>query len=136
MTASRSLLAILGAAAALAGAGCAMSDGPGQNASAAPRQCFFVDQVNGFAAPSDRVVNLRVGVNDVYRAEIFGPCANVDWSQRIAIQARGGGSSVCSGHDADLIVPSSSGSPQRCMLRSVRRLSEAEVAGLSGRDRP
>ncbi|HEY0053204.1 MAG TPA: DUF6491 family protein [Caulobacteraceae bacterium] len=135
MTHARSLLLAAAGAALFLGAGCAMSDGPAR-ADAAPRQCFFVSQVNGFASDNERVVNLRVGVNDIYRAELFGPCSNVDWSQRIAIRARGGGSSVCSGHDAELIVPATSGRPQTCQLRSIRKLSDAEIAALPGRERP
>lgn len=115
---------ILSAFAAVAVAGCAPMTGPG---TAAPRQCFFVSQVNGFEAEDERTVYVTVGVNDVYELAMAGPCPNVDWSQRIGIAPRGGGSSVCAGYDADLLVPQFSGEPYRCQVRAVRRLSEAEA---------
>jgi hypothetical protein len=98
------------------------------------RQCFWANQVNNFAAESDEVVNVRVGVKDIYRMELFGTCHEIDWSQRIGIRSRGG-STICSGLDAELIVPSSIG-PQRCTVRNVRKLTPEEVAALPSKAKP
>lgn len=106
-------------------AGCAPVTGPD---AAAPRQCFFTSQVNGFQADDERTVFVNVGVSDVYRLELAGPCPDVDWSQSIGIAPRGGGSSVCAGFDAELVVPQASGGTRRCQIRSVAKLSEAEAA--------
>ncbi len=93
-----------------------------------PRQCFWNHQVNSFAAQGDRTVNLRVGVKDYYQLELFGPCPDVDWTQKIALISRGG-STICSGLDAEILTPSVIGS-QKCMVRNVRKLSPTEVAAL------
>jgi hypothetical protein len=98
------------------------------------RQCFTSRDVTGFNALDDRTVNLRVGVRDVYRLELFGACPEIDWTNEIAIQARGG-SWICSGMDAVIIAPSTIG-PQRCMVRSIRKLEPAEVEALSDKDKP
>lgn len=98
------------------------------------RQCFWAHQVNNFAAEGDRVVNVRVGVKEIYRLEIFGTCPEIDWTQKIAIVSRGG-STICSGLDADLVVPSSIG-PQRCTVRNVRKLTPEEVAALPPKAKP
>lgn len=98
------------------------------------RQCFWAHQVNNFAAESDEVVNVRVGVRDVYRLEIFGTCPEIDWTQKIAIVSRGG-STICSGLDAEIITPSSLG-PQRCTVRNVRKLSDDEVKALPAKAKP
>lgn len=98
------------------------------------RQCFWASQVNNFAAQSDRVVNIRVGVNDVYSLEIFGVCPEIDWTQSIGLVSTMG-DSICQGLDAELIVPSAIG-PQRCAVRNIRKLTPAEVAALPPRARP
>lgn len=98
------------------------------------RQCFWTQRITSFAAPDDHTVNLRVGARDVYQMELFAPCPEVNWRQTIAVQSRGG-SYICSGLDAEIIAPSSIG-PQRCAVRTVRKLTAAEVAGLPKRGRP
>ena len=112
----------------------ATAKSPLEGAEKPRRQCFWANQVNNFAAESDRVVNVRVGVRDIYRLEIFGTCPEIDWTQKIAIVSRGG-SSICSGLDAEIITPSSIG-PQRCTVRNVRKLTEAEVQALPPKAKP
>lgn len=97
-------------------------------------QCFYARDVNGFAAPDDRTVNLRVGVRDVYQMELFAPCPEIDWSTRIAVVSHGS-SWICSGMDATLIAPSTIG-PQRCQVRTLRKLTPAEAAALPKGARP
>lgn len=97
-------------------------------------QCFWTDQVNNFASSDDRIVNLRVGVKDIYQLEMFGRCQEVDWTQRIAIVSRGG-SSICTGLDAEIIAPTPIG-PQRCAVKTVRKLTPEEVKALPRRARP
>ena len=97
-------------------------------------QCFWTHQVNGFASNDDRVVNIRVGVRDVYQFEMFGPCPDIDWNQRIALVSRGG-SNICTGMDAEVITRTAIG-PQRCPVRSVRKLTPEEIAALPKRARP
>lgn len=98
------------------------------------RQCFWTRQVNNFAAADDDAVNVRVGVRDVYRMEIFGTCPEIDWTQSIALRSRSG-STICQGLDAEIIVPSTIG-PQRCAVRNIRKLNEAEIAALPKKARP
>jgi len=112
----------------------AVAKSPLEGAEKPRRQCFWANQVNNFAAEGDRVVNVRVGVKDIYRLEIFGTCPEIDWTQKIAIVSRGG-STICSGLDADLVVPSSIG-PQRCTVRNVRKLTPEEVAALPPKAKP
>lgn len=98
------------------------------------RQCFWARQVTSFASNDDRIVNIRVGVKDVYQLEMFGPCQDVEWSSQIAIRSRGS-SYICSGLDAEIIAPSSIG-PQRCAVRSIRKLTPEEVEALPKGSRP
>ena len=98
------------------------------------RQCFWTHRIDGFAAPNDRVVNVRVGVREVYQFEFLGPCTDIDWAQRIAVVSRGS-SHICEGIDAEVIAPSPIG-PQRCPVRTVRKLTPAEIKALPKRGRP
>ena len=119
----------------IAASGPAFAKSPKEPDSAKSRnQCFWTNQVNSFASNDDRIVNVRVGVKDVYQFEMFGRCTDVDWSQRIAVVSRGS-SRICDGLDAEIIAPSPIG-PMRCPVRTVRKLTPAEVAALKGRGRP
>jgi hypothetical protein len=123
--------------AALAAAGCA-TEYP-TTASAAPgagRQCFYPRDVNGFRAVDDTTINLQVGVNDIYQAKLFAPCNDARFTEGLAIRHTGGATSaVCSGLDAEFIVPSPTG-PHTCAVTSLRKLTPAEVALLAPRDKP
>lgn len=101
---------------------------------ASPRECFFTRNVNGFSAPNDQTLYLRVGVRDVYEMALFAPCPEIDWTHQLAVVSRSG-SSVCRGSDATIISPGPLGA-QRCMVRAVRKLTPAEVEALPRGARP
>ena len=89
-------------------------------------RCFLASQVNGFSSHgNDESVDVRVGANANYRLSLAGPCPDVDWSMRVALRTRGGGSWICQGADAEIIVPSPTGT-QRCLVTDVRPISRAE----------
>jgi len=98
------------------------------------RQCFWTHQASSFAAADDKLVNVRVGVKDVYQFEMFGRCHEIDWQNKIALVSRSG-SSICTGMDADIVTPTSIG-PQRCAVRAVRKLTPEEVKALPKRAKP
>lgn len=108
------------------------------NAADAPKQetrsCFRNRDVNSWSAVDERTVNLKVGVSRYYQLDLLGPCHDIDWNLAIGLESRGS-DWICSGLDATLIVPKT-GYTQRCPVRSVRRLSDEEVAALKGKDKP
>jgi hypothetical protein len=97
-------------------------------------QCFFTRNANGFAAPDDKTLYVRVGVRDVYEFQMFGSCLDLDWSHQLALVSRAS-SSICTGMDAEVVTRSPIG-PQRCPVRSVRKLTVEEVAALPRKSRP
>lgn len=130
-------ITLIAAAANLIATGAASAKSPIEPdpAGAKPvRQCFWTHQVTNFASSDNRIVNLRVGVKDIYQLEMFGRCNDVDWTQKIAVVSRGG-SNICSGLDAEIIAPSTLG-PQRCPVRTVRKLTVEEAKALPKRARP
>jgi hypothetical protein len=130
MIKSAAFLFSLGAAAALAG--CAQQLAPAQAAAPSGRECFHARNVNSFSPRGDEVVDVRVGARRYYRLQLAGVCPNVNWSTRVALVSRGS-SWICQGLDAELIVPHPGLGPQRCLVSSVRRLSDAEVQALRRR---
>jgi len=104
------------------------------SAAAGQRQCFRTDQVNSFSPVDRDTVDVRVTGRQVYRLELFAPCDDVRWEQRIAIRSRGS-SYICAGRlsDTELIVPGAIGA-DRCLVTSVRQLSEAEIEASRRRD--
>jgi len=114
------LLVAWAAASGSAGAASATAERP------APR-CFLARQANGFTARGRDAVDVHVGANRYYRLSLGGVCPDVDWSLRVGIRTLGGGSWICQGADAEIIVPSPNGR-QRCLVTDVRPLSREEVA--------
>lgn len=95
----------------------------------APRQCFFVSEVRSFASADPGYVYVRTGRDEVFELRTMG-CSNVDVSRQIGVAARGGGTTVCSGLDAELIVPELGMGQRTCPVTSVRRLTDEEIAAL------
>jgi len=99
-----------------------------------PRQCFSARNVSNFRAVDDRTLNLRVGVKDVHRLDLPGRCHDIDWEHQIGIQSRGS-SWICAGLDATIITRSPIG-PRRCAVRTIRKLSLAEIAAPPPKHKP
>lgn len=101
-----------------AGAGGVRPDRP------APR-CFRAADVNGFTPRGPDQVDVQVGANRIYRLSLIGGCTNIDWSFRVALRTTGGGSWICHGADAEIVVPGPVGG--RCLVSDVRPLTQAEM---------
>jgi hypothetical protein len=105
-------------------AGCAAQP-PANPAMAQGRQCFLANQVNSFTPTKAGFVDVRAGASRYFRLDLGGGCPNVDWSMRVGIRSVGGGSWVCEGYDAELIVPDPSGA-ERCPISKVTSISKAQ----------
>ena len=127
------LLIVTSAAAVslLAGACTAPSEPAAASAQSEGGECFHADSVSSFTPVGTDAVVVRVGASNHYRLEFVGPCHDVDWSQQIALRTRGS-AWVCRGHDADIFVRGPVGT-NRCPVRAVRRLSDAEAEALRDR---
>ena len=101
--------------------------------------CFWGHNVDSFSAlPDQRTVYLRVGVRQYYELKLFAPCLDIDWDQRIALVARGGGDWICegSGLNAEIIARATGLGRQRCQVTSVRKLDPDEVSAIPKRYQP
>ena len=123
-------------------AGAVLADPASSGSSPAPaaavdapvRQCFLARNVNSFKEAGREAVNIKVGVKDIYRLDLFSPCDELGWTQTLGLESRGS-SWICSGMDAVLIVPTPIG-PRRCPVTAVHKLSDDEIKALDRKARP
>ncbi len=107
-------------------AGCAAQPGQGAAVHAmGTRQCFTPREVSGFTGTVDRNADIKVGTSRYFRLELGGGCPDIDWSQRIGIRARGGGTFICEGYDAELIVPDPTRT-QVCPVSAIHAISREQ----------
>jgi len=100
-----------------------------------PSQCFHTSMINGFAAPDDENLYIRVGVNDVYHFTMLTHCQDLDWDQRVALVARSGGF-ICHALDAEVVARATGLGRQRCAIKSMEKLTPAEIAALPKHAKP
>jgi hypothetical protein len=99
-------------------------------------QCFYSHQINGFRAPNDKTVYLRVGVNDIYRLDLMSTCEGLRFRESIGINSIPPGDSlICSAIQAD-VVYRDGGFNERCPVTTLHKLSPAEVAATPKGDLP
>jgi Family of unknown function (DUF6491) len=98
-------------------------------------QCFVRRNINGFSAPNDRTVYIRVGVSDVWRLDLMIDCTGLAFRNAFALEARPATAWICSPLDATVIVRQT-GISQRCPVSAMHKLTPDEIAALPKRDRP
>jgi hypothetical protein len=98
-------------------------------------QCFLSSNINGFHAPDDHTVYIRVGVNDIYRLDLMGHCADLTFRQGFGLESTPGDPWICQPIQAE-IVYRETGIPMRCPVTGIHRLTPAELAALPKGDRP
>jgi hypothetical protein len=134
--------ASLMAAAALAAISVvALSSAAPQMAKAADKpggqQCFNTSMLNGFNAPNDQTLYIRVGVNDVYRLDLAPGCTDIAFKQDIGLRSTPPGDSfICTPLQMEIVYHGPGGIPERCQVNAMHKLTPAEYAALPKRDRP
>jgi hypothetical protein len=113
----------------------ANAEPPSRPAPAAGQQCFYARNISNYIAASDRLIYLRVGVNDVYRLDLMMDCPELSFRQNIEFQRAERGSNICSAIDLT-VTYRQNGARRICPVSEMRKLSPEEVAALPKRDRP
>ena len=112
------------------------TSGPTPGAETPARRCFYTDQISNFrTSEATRSVYVKTYRGDVYALSALGPCFGLDSASTLAFAPRMGGSQLCLGDSADLLLPSASG-PGQCSVRVERSLTAEDVEALPSRDRP
>jgi hypothetical protein len=124
LTAFGALAALLAACAQQAPAA------PSAAGSASGRECFNARNVSSFTPHGPDEVDIQAGARRYYRLTFAGVCENISWTRHVAVVPRGGGSFICQGFDAEILVNDPGIGPQRCLVNSVRRLTDEEAHAL------
>jgi hypothetical protein len=103
---------------------------PAASGPASGRECFNARNVSSFTPHGRDEVDIQAGARRYYRLTFAGVCENINWTRRVAVVPRGGGSFICQGFDAELVVNDPGIGPQRCLVNSVRRLTDEEARAL------
>ncbi|HZL00891.1 MAG TPA: hypothetical protein VFC47_13450 [Caulobacteraceae bacterium] len=98
--------------------------------------CFFINQWQGWKAPSPDVLYLKVNMNEVYRVELSAGSPELQWPDAHLISVSRGSDSVCSPLDLDLAVADLGGIREHLIARSLTKLTPEEVAAIPPKYRP
>jgi len=113
--------------------GVVASRGQAQPAPAAPKpenQCFYSRNINGFNAPDDRTLYIRVGVNEIYRLDLMNDCNGLTFRQDIALSDEPAGDAfICSPIQAT-VTYREAGIRERCPVTAMHKLTPAEIAAV------
>lgn len=137
MSSSVSILSlrVVASAAVLAGAVLSATTVSAQPPAKGDSQCFYRRNINGFRAPDDRTLYIRVGVRDIYRLDLMVDCTSLTFRQGIGLESTPGDPWICSAIQAT-VVYRDVGMRNRCPVSSIHKLTEAEIAALPRRDLP
>jgi hypothetical protein len=126
----------LAAAGAISAAPFALSAEPSSPpAKDASRQCFYSSNINNFTTEADRIVYIRVGVNDVYRLDLMTECPELGFRYTVQFTRADRGSSICS--PVDLTISYRQNGAQRiCPVIDMHKLTPEQIAALPKRLRP
>jgi hypothetical protein len=133
--ASAGLIIAVWAAAGLAGAR-AEDKAPAKDGGAGADQCFFARNIEGFNAPDERTLYIRVSVSDIYRLDLTEGCPDLPFREGVGLKSVPPGDDViCSPIQAE-VVYREHGIPSWCQVTAIHRLTPAERTALPKKDRP
>ena len=118
-----------------AASGLTLAVAAGGAGAATQDQCFMSRNINGFSAPNDRTVYVRVGVKEVWRLDLMNDCTGLAFRNSFALQGSPTGPWICHPLDATVIF-NEPGNRQRCPVSALHRLTPDERAALPPHDRP
>ena len=99
-------------------------------------QCFYRRNINGFNAPDERTLYIRVGVNEVWRLDLMNDCTGLTFRQDIGISDEPAGDAfICSPLQAT-VTYREGGIRERCPVTALRRLTPEEISVLPKKDLP
>lgn len=98
-------------------------------------QCFVRRNINGFAAPNDRTLYVRVGVRDFWRLDLMNDCTGLTFRNAVGLEDRPASAWICSPLDATVIIRQT-GITLRCPVSAIHKLTPEEAAALPKHDRP
>ncbi len=121
--------------AAVAALSCAAGAAIADPAEKSTSECLYVRNITNFNAADNQTLYVRVGVNQIFRFDLFKNCLGLTFRQSLTIKATGASPWICSPLTAQVSYVRG-GIRQRCPVTAIHRLSDAEVAALPKGVRP
>ncbi|MHB8529384.1 MAG: DUF6491 family protein [Caulobacteraceae bacterium] len=134
MNSSKSILAGVLAIGMTLAAGAAWAyprEGP-----ASDHPCFFVTQWQGWSAPSDDVLYLKINNRDIYRVDLSAGSSMLRAPGVHLISKVEGSDSICNAIDLQLEVSDGHGFREPLIARSLTKLTPEEAAAIPPKYRP
>jgi hypothetical protein len=95
------------------------------------QDCFFTDDFEDWRAPDASTIYIRVRPDRYYRLELAGQCPKLRFPGSHLITNTHGKRSVCTALDWDLSVQEQNGgSPEQCVVRTMKQLSPGEISAI------
>ena len=133
----RALSISIAALSLLAAGGTALADpAPPPAKTDAPRQCFRINDWNGWRAPDAKTLYIRVGGRDIWKIGLASECGMLKSPSSHLVTRVRGSDQICAPIDLDLSVQDSGGFTEGCFVESIRPLTAAEAAALDPKNRP
>ncbi len=110
--------------------------GPALAADPASQPCFYARDINGFEAPNDQTLYIRVGVSDIFRLDLAPHCTGLTFRQNIGLSSTPAeGGFICTPLQAE-VVYRDNGFSNRCQVNAMHKLTAAEIAATPKKDLP
>jgi len=112
-----------------------------KSAKAAPaeNQCFLINQFEDWRAPNDKMMYIRVNLDEYFRIDMSGECPELTYPDPHLITVWRGTNEVCGPLDWDLKVADGTGPGSfsvPCIVKAQTRLTPAEVAAIPKKYKP
>ena len=122
---------------ALTGSALAQPAGPAPH-SKAPASCFYAHDWQGWHAPNEHMMYVRVNTHKIYRVDFASSCQELTWPDVHLVTTFHGSDAVCTPLDLDIKV--SDGGPGHmavpCIASGISELTPEEVAAIPKKDLP
>jgi hypothetical protein len=101
------------------------------------KRCFYARDWQGWHAPNEHMMYLRVDMHHIYRVDFASSCQELTWPDAHLITTFRGSDSVCTPLDLDIKVSEGPrGIPEPCIASGISELTPDEVAAIPKKDLP
>jgi hypothetical protein len=99
--------------------------------------CFLSTNWDGWRAPDDKTLYLRVGVHDIYRVDLSSGSSQLRWPDSHLVNVVHGSSYICSPLDLQLsVVENGGGFRDFLIAKAITKLTPEQVAAIPRKDLP
>jgi hypothetical protein len=109
-----------------------------QTPTPAQHVCFPINQMQGWKAPDNKTIYIRVNMNQYFRLDLAGTCAMLTMPESHLITRTRGSDMICSAIDWDLSVsePPPDAIPEGCIVKTMTLLTPEEVSAIPPKFKP